>query len=181
MSGDTVEIKDIPAFPTKIAAIRDAVTELRTATTALTRIVDTAKSEAASFTKGNVPAPVYGSLLAALEGWMGAIKPAADVVSDNAENAARTAASKFYAIVQTDQEAAAAIAALQSSGALGGPTGGGPPAAATFTASDMVIAQGLWSDTANRNGYIQMARGAETTAMSAGVKAAFLQLMTTST
>lgn len=125
MSGSTVEIKDIPAFPAKVAAIRDAVTQLRAATMALSQITDTATTEASSFTKGGVPAPVYGPLLAALQGWMAAIKPAADVVSDNADNAARTAASKFYAIVQTDQEAASAIAALQSSGALGGGTSTG--------------------------------------------------------
>lgn len=125
MTRSTVEIQEIDAFPAKIAAIRDAVTQLRTATAALSQIADTATAEASSFTMTGKPAPVYGQLLTALQGWLTAIKPAADTVSDNADNAARTAASKFYAIVQTDQEAAAAISALQSSGALGGGTSTG--------------------------------------------------------
>lgn len=128
MSGDTVEIKDIPAFPTKIAAIRDAVAQLRTATLALSQISDTATKEASSFTKGNVPAPVYGPLLSALQGWIGAIKPAADVVCDNADKAAETAAWKFNGIVATNDQAASDIAGM-GSGVVGagmstGGTGG---------------------------------------------------------
>ena len=130
MTRSTVEIQEIDAFPAKIAAIRDAVTQLRTATAALSQIADTATAEASSFTMTGKPAPVYGQLLTALQGWLTAIKPAADAVSDNADNAARTAASKFYAIVQTDQEAAAAISALRSSGVLS-PSGALPSGVAS--------------------------------------------------
>lgn len=140
MTRSTVEIQEIDAFPAKIAAIRDAVTQLRAATAALSQIPVTATQEAASFTTTQKPAPVYGQLITLLQGWVTAMQRSAGVVGNNADAAALTAASKFYAMVQTDREAADAILAMKSSGALP-PSGTSPLGGALLTEGGLAGAQ----------------------------------------
>ena len=109
-NGDNITIVDKAAFPAKVSAIRDAITQLRASAAALSQITDTAPKESGSFTRDGAPAPVYSPLLEELKGWLDAIAPAAKAVCDSAENAAATAEAKFTAITTTDSAAAAAVA-----------------------------------------------------------------------
>ena len=108
-TGNTIEIVDKDGFPSKIAAVRDAVTQLRGVRTELELINSTVVKEASSFTADGSPAPVYGPVIEALRDWAEAFGAATETVCASAENCAATAESKFTAITTTDSAAAAAV------------------------------------------------------------------------
>lgn len=111
-SGNTITINDKAAFPAKVAAIRDAATQLDSAAGSLKDILELAQKESASFTATGSSAPVYGPLLDALRAWLDAVGPAVTSVCGSAENCAATAAEKFTRMTDTDSAAAGAVASI---------------------------------------------------------------------
>lgn len=107
-SGDTIEIADRGAFPGRISAIRDAAATLRGLGDDLSRLVDEAEKEAASFTTGG-PAPVYVGVIDGLRAWHEAVKAATTAVCESAGHCADTAEAKFKGITGVNDDAAAEI------------------------------------------------------------------------
>ena len=104
-SGNNIVIKEPGTFPAKIGALLDAIQILRKAAGDFTQITDSAKKEAASFTRDSTPAPVYAPLLEALGDWEKAIKAATEAVCTSADNSAVTLDYKTTGIVHTVEEA----------------------------------------------------------------------------
>lgn len=107
-SGGTIEIADRAAFPGRIAAIRDAASELRALGDDLERLVDEASKEAASFTIDG-PAPVYAEIIDGLRAWHKAARDATTAVCDSASHCAADAEAKFTGINGVNDDAAVEI------------------------------------------------------------------------
>lgn len=122
--GNTIEIRDREGFPAKVADLRRAADEVRTAAEALSQVTSTARMEASSFTADGSVAPVYAPLITELERWQQTLTRAAVAACDSVNNVAATAEEKFNGITATDDAAAATIQTLAGGPA---PLGGGGP------------------------------------------------------
>lgn len=115
-NGNTVDILDKDAFPSKVTSLRSAASDVRTKAAALAQIIDAAEKEAASFTVDGTPAPVYNPLLESLRTWWKALASSVAATCESADNCADTAEAKFNGIVAVDSHAAAAIQNISAGG-----------------------------------------------------------------
>lgn len=108
----TAEIADIAGFPAKLNRIREAVAGLRAVSVELSSIGDTARTEAAQFTRSGRPAPIYGDALRGLDAWHRNAAALNEALVTAAEAAVDAAAAKFTAITGIDDAGAGAIKKL---------------------------------------------------------------------